>query len=172
MKLELSITPVAAFPKLDGPHKLAWQYLLDTIFAEAYHAGVGKLNVSVPSEALVPELELRAELTPALGNSVGIAMLGATMSPPPQAQKAFTLAYGSLAPKALRTAGTARLEGWQLKQSLYVLTWQVKALGLPMNLLNQWRAPHLADPAMFAMRGSFARSKSTPSYYRLCEWTP
>ncbi len=47
----------------EGAHELALAHVLDAIFADAYHAGLETL-VWYGGRAWLPELELRAELTP------------------------------------------------------------------------------------------------------------
>jgi hypothetical protein len=158
MKLELAHTPLEGFPRLQGPHQLAWNYLLDKVFADAYHAGVGTLQLTLPSRDLVAEAELRASLTPARGDRTARALLGSTNDFSKRADTLYLLRYGLL-------AGTLRQPNAGASHLLSVFTWRARALGLPIRALG--RSPRLVDRASFAMREVFASDTFVPAYYHL-----
>jgi hypothetical protein len=163
MKLELALTPLEGFPSLQGAHQLSWNYLLDKVFADAYHAGVGTLQLTLPSHDLVAEAELRAHLTPARGDKTARAILGSnsTNSFSKTADTLYLLRYGLLAGSLFRnhTAGS------RASHLLSVFTWQARAFGLPIRALG--RSPQLVDRASFAMRRVFASDTFVPAYYHL-----
>lgn len=162
MKLELALTPLENLPPLQGAHQLSWNYLLDKVFADAFHAGVGTLQLALPSQDLAAEVELRASLTSARGNKTARALLGPTSSNnfSKTADTVYLLRYGLL-------AGTLRQpnNGSRVSHLLSVFTWQARALGLPIRALG--RSPQLVDRASFAMRHVFASDTFVPAYYHL-----
>jgi hypothetical protein len=162
MKLELALTPLESFPSLQGAHQLAWNYLLDKVFADAYHAGAGTLQLTLPSQDLVVEAELRASLTGARGDKTARAILGSNSANgfSRAADTVYLLRYGLL-------AGTFRQHnaGSRASHLLSVFTWQARAFGLPIRALG--RSPQLVDRASFAMRRVFASDTFVPAYYHL-----
>lgn len=164
MELEVQLNPLPGFPYPEGAHELAWSYLLDAIFADAYHAGVSRLEVMLPHPALVEGFELRASLTPtAPGGKTGLALLAPGRTA--KAERTYTLEFGLLAPARLRRAKPVR-PGKEPEHSLYVYTLQAKLAGLGMRLPS----PASADWAWRAVRQNFASPQPTPSFYRLFTW--
>jgi hypothetical protein len=168
MKLELALTPLEGFPSLQGAHQLAWNYLLDKVFADAYHAGVGTLQLTLPNKDLVVEAELRAHLTPARGDKIARALLGSnsTNTFSKTADTVYLLRYGFLAGTRFRNQNN----GSRASHLLSVFTWQARAFGLPIRALG--RSPQLVDRASFAMRKVFASETFVPAYYHLYKANP
>ena len=200
MRVHCECQPVANYPAPSGAHGLAWSYLLDTVFAEAYHAGVRELRVVLPSAALEPEVWQRAQLSGAAHESAtnadtpaetpaetlvetatesrALAWLCPGAVPenafPEQLSYLYTLHHGYLAPAWLRRAEfsspRALAERWVSAPPWYVLTWRVPLWGLLMRLSNQWQQPHWADWAMFTMRHQFMSRAAVPAFYTLRAW--
>jgi hypothetical protein len=166
MKLELALTQRESFPALQGPHQLAWNYLLDKVFADAFHAGVGTLQLTLPSQDLVAEAELRASLTSSGGDKTARALLGSTNtnSFSKSADTLYFLRYGLLAGVVRPNLPASR------GHLLSVFTWQARALGLPIRALG--RSPQLVDRTSFAMRRVFASETFVPAYYHLYKADP
>jgi hypothetical protein len=158
VKLELELTPLDGFPALQGAQQLAWNYLLDRIFADAYHTGVNALHLTLPSEQLIAEAKLRAELTPSLGDRTAHALLTPASSTPVKADTLYTLHYGRLSPFYQNKSVT------RAHHLLSVFTWQARVLGLPIRLL---KSPQLVDRAMVAMRQRFTSEQYVAAYYHL-----
>lgn len=163
MELEVQLNPLPGFPALEGAHELAWSYLLDVLFADAYHAGVGRLEVVLPHPDLREGVGLRARLTPSSGDKTGLALLAP--APSGKADRVYTLEFGLLAPARLRRTKPTR-PGKEPQGSLYVYTLRAKLAGLGMRSPN----PAWADRAWRAVRQHFASTQSTPSFYRLLIW--
>lgn len=176
MDIHLKIDSLPGYPELSGAHGLAWSYLLDTIFADAYHAKVASLQLVLPSAALEHEATLRVMLSPpkAAGTGEAVAALGAVPEEAGKARRLYTLHYGLLAPRHLRNLPSADpntdLVEWVCEGQLFVLTWQVRALGVSMRFWNGLRQPQLGDRAMFAMRHAFATPTPTLAFYELRSW--
>ncbi|RIH82772.1 hypothetical protein [Calidithermus roseus] len=159
MKLEIRVEPLPGFPDLDGAHELAWGYLLDRVFGDAYQAGVGSLSLVLPHPTLAEWGWWRAEQTPARGERTGFAALDG--SRPQSADRVYTLRFGLLAPAALRnrTRGvTPRVES-----RLFVYTLPALLASLPMRLSN----PRLRDAGWLGMRRRFVSEKPVVAYYCL-----
>ncbi|MEM7736245.1 MAG: hypothetical protein AAF267_10685 [Deinococcota bacterium] len=178
MNLQLHTHPVEHYPAPVGAHGLAWSYLLDNLFADAYARNISNLIMVLPHEGLVPLCKRRAQLSgqPTLSQASGQAL--AQLVPHDTAKNTtaaidrfYNLEHGLLAPKNLRT-GRLERPNWQVDAQLFVLTWQVKLWGAAMKLLNQAQRPQLADRATFAMRRQFASATPTPSFYVLRGWSP
>lgn len=167
MKLELALTPLESFPSLQGAHQLAWNYLLDKVFADAYHAGAGTLQLTLPSQDLVAEAELRASLTLARGDKTARALLGSNSANgfSRAADTVYLLRYGLLAGTFRNRSVHNQNAGSRGSHLLSVFTWQARAFGLPIRALG--RSPQLVDRASFAMRKVFASETFVPAYYHL-----
>lgn len=172
MKVDVSLSALDV-PPLDGPHELAWSYLLDAIFADAYHAGVAFLHVSVPDPALVAEVELRAELSDGRpsGDTRALALLGAMRDVPQDAERLYLLAFGMMAPAALRRLPKHPISGWSIEHRLGAYTWKARAWGAAIRWAAFRKRPDLVDRAMLAMRRDFARPGDATAYYRLGTWS-
>jgi len=170
--VHLKVDPLPGYPNPVGPHGLAWSYLLDTVFADAYHANVGSLELVLPSAALEHEVKLRVMLTVPKGAGVGSAVAafrGAAVERV-GARRLYTLHYGPLAPRELRRSCPASPVGWVCDKTLFVWTLRARALGASMRLFNGLRQPQLGDRAMFAMRHAFSSPTWTPAFYELKSW--
>jgi hypothetical protein len=176
LNLELHMQLIEHYPAPVGAHGLAWSYLLDNLFADAYAHNVTTMTVVLPHQGLVALCERRAHLSAqaALPHAGGTAL--AQFAPTNafgelRVDRFYSLEHGLLAPRHLRTDQVKRTN-WQLDAQLFVLTWQVKLWGAAMKLLNQAQRPQLADRATFAMRRYFASATPTPSFYILRGWSP
>ena len=158
-------------PAPTGPHELAWSYLLDGIFADAYAAGVGDLRVSLPIPQLQDLVELRAALTRSVPSADGraSALLGADREADDGA-RTYVLGFGSLAARTLRRLAPPALEGWTLATELSVFTLESRLWGLPIRAAGIAGRPDLVDRGMRAMRCAFARSGHRHAYYHLAVW--
>jgi hypothetical protein len=163
MELEVQLNPLPGFPALEGAHELAWSYVLDAIFADAYHAGVSRLLVVLPHPDLLEGVELRASLPSLPGGKTGLALLAP--APLVKADRTYTLEFGLLAPASLRRTKPVR-PGKEPEQSLYIYTLRSKLAGLGMRLPS----PAASDRAWRRVRQSFASPQPTPSFYRLLTW--
>jgi len=178
LQLELDTRPLEGYPAPEGAHGLAWSYLLDNIFADAYAHHLERLVLVLPHAALEPLCYTRAALSRSSvaerGQANGAGLAALTPDVPASLagyDRFYSLDYGLLAPAPWRERRHTP-DDWQLDAQLYVLTWQVKLWGLAMKLLNQAGRPHLADRATFAMRAAFASPLPTPSFYQLRGWSP
>lgn len=172
MELELTVRELPGLPAPRGAHQLAWAYLLDALFADAWQAGAAHLTLTLPHPELLPEVLLRAELSPPRGDATALALLAGpdTTEPGDGPVRIYGLDFGVLAPAALRRIRPPDPAGRRLVQQLWAYTWRARLLGVPMRLANELRRPHLADRAMFSMRQGFASDEPTPAYYRLRGW--
>jgi hypothetical protein len=178
LRLELDTRSLEGYPQPEGAHGLAWSYLLDNIFADAYAHHLERLVMVLPHAALEPLCQTRAALSVSnvatRGKAQGVGLAALTPDVPASLagySRFYSLDYGLLAPSAWRERRHTP-DDWQPDAQLFVLTWQVKMWGLAMKLLNQAGRPHLADRATFAMRAAFASPVPTPSFYQLRGWIP
>lgn len=178
LHLDIDIRPLEGYPQPNGAHGLAWSYLLDNIFADAYAHHLARLVLVLPHAALEPLCQTRAALSVSSvaerGQAQGTGLAALTPDVPASLtsmDRFYSLDYGLLAPSPWREHRHTP-DNWQLDAQLFVLTWQVKVWGLAMKLLNQANRPHLADRATFAMRAAFASPTPTPSFYELRGWSP
>jgi len=173
MRTEIAVSALPGFPEVTGVHELAWSYLLDAIFADAYHAQLGVLHLQLPSQVLVSGAELRAALNSSREGSsgAGVAVLGLDRTVPTGVRRAYLLSFGRLAPRALQVLPASTLPSWRLEHRLSTFTLKAKLWGIPIRLASGVSRPDLVDRAMFAMRQDFSRSGVTPSYYRLSTWS-
>ena len=172
MQLHHTPTDLAGLPPPEGAHRLAWSYLLDAACADAFHAGVGRLELMLPV-ALADEIDARRPLPAAPERSdAPLATFG--VGPPPRvdAIRHYRLRFGILAPRRLRAADPDGPDpvGFALERTLYVYTLRTRLLGVPMRLLNLLDRPQPADRALIALRHAFAGERPTPAYYRLESW--
>jgi hypothetical protein len=160
MKLEIRVEPLPGFPDLEGAHELAWGYLLDRVFGDAYQAGVGSLTLVLPHPALAEWAQWRAEQTPARGSRSAFAALDG--SRPQGADRVYVLRFGLLAPATLRRRARHPALS-RLESRLFVYTLPALLAGLPMRL----NAPRLRDVGWLGMRRSFVSERPVVAYYCL-----
>ncbi|WP_018464972.1 hypothetical protein [Calidithermus timidus] len=160
MELDLRVEALPGFPDLDGAHELAWGYLLDRVFSDAYHSGVGSLSLVLPHPALEEWARWRAEQTPAKGGRSGFAALDG--SRPQSAERIYALRFGLLAPAALRSRTPAGAIP-RVESRLFVYTLPALLASLPMRL----NAPRLRDVGWLGMRRHFVSEKPVAAYYCL-----
>lgn len=180
MKVCHSPCDLPGLPNPDGAHRLAWSYLLDAVCADAYHAGVGQLDIQLPASF---EQEIRAREpfpdTSVTGASHPAAATAATLSHVAPVDgsviRYYRLRFGPLAPATLRAATSGTSGGgappdFDHIATLYVYTLRTRLLGVPMRLLNLLDRPQPADRALIALRYAFASTHPTPAYYLLETW--
>ena len=171
MKLILQIEPLKNFPTLMGAHELAWSYLSDAIFADAYHAGLAELHIFLPNEALCSTMTLRAKLSQGNANSeFGAALLNSCNKIPQNSTRLYLLQFGLLAPSSLRNLPRPTLENWESLKTMNVYTLTTKVWGGAMFLSTKLKRPDFYDKASFAMRPNFASECNVPAYYQLSIW--
>lgn len=166
MIVDVRVQDLPALPALAGPHVVSWSYVLDAIFADAYHRRLASLFVAVPSRAIADEVEQRAELSPARSEATGtgVALLAGKNADAPT-EPDYVLAFGRLAPAALRAVNTSTIR--PANAYLSVFTWRARLLGVPIRLAAQLARPHAQDQALAAMRRAFAHAGYVPAYYHL-----
>lgn len=167
MRIDVTIDPSSTLPAPRGAHELAWSYILDEIFADAYSRGLSEMHIVLPHIELQVEVMIRAELTPAGSSRArGLALLAGGHAPCGAGDAVYGMWLGYLAPRGPRNAyQTGSPPGTHHRLSVY--TWQAFALGIPMRLGSALGRPRLVDAATFAMRRTFASERFVPAYYHL-----
>jgi hypothetical protein len=149
-----------------GAHELAWSYLLDLVFADAYHSSVSALTIVVPDERLVAAVELRTRATPpgrADGAPAVAELGGAPFAAVPEPR--YRLCFGVLAPPQLwRPRCTMSAPAGRV---VSVLTARARAMGVAVRAAAALARPDLEDKAHFAMRSVFAAHSWEPAFYHL-----
>lgn len=171
MKVDVRVRELPGMPEPNGPHALSWSYLLDAVFADAYHRRLASLRVLVPAAALAAEVEERADVTPPRPDTVGAGVAWLTGAPDaaegaddgPEAR--YLLTFGRLAPRVLRSSNG--VPDPSMKDRLSVYTWRARLLGLSIRLAAMRRRPEAQDRALAAMRRAFACAGDAPAYYHL-----
>jgi hypothetical protein len=163
---------------LDGAHALSWAFLLDYIFADTYHRGVGELQFVVGHPGLMEAIEQRAEVTPdpsAAGPAGAPKALAALAAPASRGQEAsadvlYTVEYGPLAPPSLRRNNPQQPGGWALDKQLAVFTWKARALGILLRVAAALHRPRALDSIMQRVNRVFVSEQSIPAFYYLKIW--
>lgn len=197
MKVTVTVSPLESLPAASGAHELAWSYLLDAIFADAYTSGLAELHIDLPHAELEDAVKLRTPplqraasrskhtgvKSPGKGLS-GSAVLGgallrdpALVSTPPRLsdldfgapRRLYTLGFGSLAPSQLRRL-RAHTAGWQRLTQLNVYCWPARLWGFPIRSAALLGRNDLEDRALFAMRRTFTSYRRRPAFYHLTSW--
>lgn len=172
MNVEVSVNPLLSLPALHGAHELAWSYLLDAVFADAYHAELRMLRLSLPSTSLLDDVHTRAELSyRGEGSGSGVALMSTQHAFVQGAQRVYHLEFGALAPGVLRGVIPFDVAGFRLERQLSVYSWQARFYGLPIRLSGWLKRPYLQDRAVATMRRAFACEGSVPAYYHLSIWS-
>ncbi len=172
MRVDIEVNEIAGLPAPRGQHELAWSYILDAVFADAYHAGVGDLQVILPTAALTADVEIRALVSrrtpPPVGRAIadlagGKALVG-------DATRTYSLGFGTMAPRALRSLGRNEPTGLAMVGHLSCFTPAARLWGIPIRLAGSIDRPDLVDRGMAAMRRSFAAERDPHAYYQLSVW--
>ena len=173
MNVTITHALLPALPPPTGPHELAWSYILDAVFADAYHAGVTDLDVQLPTADLDEDVRLRAELSRGRSEDTSRAAMTCLSDAvvPTEALKWYRLGFGRLAPASLRTPTPAPPEGWRHQESWGYFTLAARLWGLPIRGAYVLRRPDLVDRAMAGMRMRFARPGNRSAYYVLDVWS-
>jgi hypothetical protein len=171
------VRPAPGCPPPVGAHELAWGLLLDRVFADAFHAGLATLWLTLPRPELEEPARWRGEWTPAPpgARGTGVAVLAGPAGPPPQGTaRLYLLEAGPPAPAALRRALPRQVppRGWRLQGRWGVYGWGPRLGGVPVRLGALARRPHWADRAMRAVRAGFEHPGLEAGTYRLTVWTP
>ena len=171
MNVEVSVNALAGLPAPVGAHELAWSYLLDVVFADAYHARLETLRLALPTASLLGDVQLRAKLSRGKGGEgVGVASLAALCPPVEGARRVYCLEFGVLAPSALRSA-RSKIAGLQRERQLSVYSWRARLYGLPIRVSGWRERPDRQDHATAAMRQAFTCEGRVPAYYHLGVWS-
>lgn len=172
MHVTIKHAPLPGLPLPTGPHELAWSYVLDAVFSDAYHAGIGHLQVTLPFENLVPAVEVRAQLSRGMRPSAANATadLSGSLSQVTDATRVYLLGFGALAPRALRSIARCQTTGLTLVGHLSCLTPAARLWGIPIRLAQAMKREDLVDRSMAAMRRSFASERDPHAYYQLNVW--
>ena len=172
MNVTITHAPLPGLPPPTGPHELAWSYILDAVFADAYHAGVGHLRVILPTAALTGNVEIRALVsrrTPQPERQ-GVADLGGGETPVGDATRVYAMGFGTMAPSALRRLGRIEPPGFTSVSHLSCFTPAARLWGVPIRLAQSIGRPDLVDRGMAAMRRAFAAERDPHAYYQLSVW--
>lgn len=169
MKVHIAATPRTTAATGHGAHELAWSYLLDAVFADAYHAGVADLHLSLPDAALLEEVRIRAELTPQVEAARGVAyaFLDNSRTVPAGTDRLYLLATGMRRPRPARSGGAR----WREVFGLCVYTPRARLWGVAIRWASLRGRPDLVDRATFAMRRDFVATRSPLARYRLSAWS-
>lgn len=172
MNITIAHSPLPGLPPPTGPHELAWSYILDAVFADAYHAGVKDMHVVLPTARLTRDVEVRAflsqqERSPRLR---AVAVLGGNSPSVDLADRVYMLGFGTLAPGGLRRLRTQPLVNMKPVGHLSCFTLSALLWGFPIRLARLANRPDLVDRALAAMRQVFATPRSPHAYYQLTVW--
>lgn len=170
-------TPISipGMPRQDGPHELAWSYILDHIYADAFHSGITSLRAYIPTTEICGQLELRSRLSGSRqhvgGESSAVIRVDSFGPEPPRdAVRMYTIRFGVLAPRILRPITQPAKTGWKLDRTLSAFTWKAHMFSIPIRLAGFLRRPDLIDRAQTAMRKFFITEKIVPAFYHLEIW--
>ena len=169
MRVDLSTSPILGFPNPVGAHELAWSYLLDAIFADAFHAALDRLVVMLPHTDLLPGAALRATLSrqAKAGGGTGVALLGSKRELPQEWSRLYVLDFGALAPASLRSNNLGVPPDSAVNSRLSVFGLRARLAGIPIRLASLLRRPDLHDRYMYSMRSRFAPGRDITSFYQL-----
>lgn len=172
MQVDIEITPNPGLSRVVGAHELAWCYIFDAIFADAYATGIRELDFVLPTAALVREVELRAEMTPALPAATGTARAVLTNVRAERGpDRVYTLHLGLTAGR-IPWHSAVRPTGYVRQSGLSVFTWRARFLGIAIRLAHALDRPALADRTMYTVRKFFIGRRTAPAYYHLSVWGP
>jgi hypothetical protein len=179
LNVVITVSPLESFPLLNGPHKLSWSYILDHIFADAFHARLAHLEIVLPSATLEKEVGLRASLTSkeVEEKGRGVALLSHISHENTELERVYSLTYGSLAPASFRRTSPHFFSlppsfSASPSSQFSIFTWQASLWSLPIRCARLLRRPDLSDRAICAMRRTFTSETLTPAYYHLTTWHP
>ena len=172
MNVTITHAPLPGLPAPTGPHELAWSYILDAVFADAYHAGVGELQVILPTDRLTEDVEIRAQVSrrSAPGTRRAVANLAGGHGDYAAVDRAYQLRFGVMAPGVLRRVGQPRPGGLNQIMNLSCFTLAARLWGVPIRVAHAAKRPDLVDRAMAAMRRSFAAERDPYAFYQLSTW--
>jgi hypothetical protein len=172
VRVDVEVREIASLPAPSGQHELAWSYILDAVFADAYHAGVGYLKVLLPTAALMGDVEIRALVSRRMPQPEGraIADLGGGKTLARDATRVYSLGFGTMAPRALRRLERNEPTGFTTVSHLSCFTPAARLWGIPIRLARSANRPDLVDRGMAEMRRSFAAERDPHAYYQLSVW--
>ena len=172
MNVTITHAPLPGLPAPTGPHELAWSYILDAVFADAYHAEIGHLHVILPTDLLKADVEVRALASRRTPTPEGraVADLGGGETPLDDATRVYLLGFGTMAPRALHRLGRDEPAGFTSVSHLSCFTPAARLWGIPIRLARSVDRPDLVDRGMAAMRRSFAAERDPHAYYQLSVW--
>lgn len=145
-----------------GAHALAWTYILDWIFSDAYHAKVRHLECHLGWAHLDHELSLRGSLSgPGRGSAIAVAWLGASGALSKRASRLYVVHSRCIAPGE---------PGWSLRGHYFIYTWGSRLWGIPIRLATWAGRPDWDDRMMYRMRRGFIAPHRAPCRYQLAIW--
>jgi hypothetical protein len=163
------------FPAPTDGHNLAWGYILDSVFADAYLQGISELTVWLPRYEISRMAQTRAA---SMGTRPHKLRLPAAFCRHDRAALAgisrlYRLQPGTLLrqPTTYRRASIP-LFGWRMEQILYVYTWRAVMWGVSSRVATRVIGNHLADTCHYSMRQAFTSPVVTPAFYVLSIWSP
>ena len=173
MKVTITHSPLPGLPALAGPHELAWSYILDAVFADAYHAGVGHMEVLTPGPEYEELIRVRAELSASESTATksALAQLGGSSLTTDNHTRIYGLGFGTLAPAPLRRTQQGPFTGFALVDVIGVYTPAAKMWGIPIRVAAVAGRRDLVNRALAAMRHQFAVRNSRHAYYVLRTWS-
>ena len=168
MKVSVVVKSPLEDAPIRGADRMAWNIILDAIFADAFHAGVREVVFFLPHCALAEDVELRGELTRGeLGSRTAVVCTFPDAIPVVDFDRVYMIDHGGLRlRKRERTPWIAQHALRPVKQ-LWLYTWRSRMQGIPIRLAGLLRRPDLVDRAMYRMRLGFVSETATWSYYRL-----
>ena len=176
--VQAEVRAVVGLPGVQGAHEWAWALLLDRVFADAFHARVAGLRLTLPSVELAERARLRGSLGAGPAQAAGWAAAWLVGGPPGPstvgADRLYTLEAAGWAPRGVRALlpPVQAARGWRLDQVWGFYGWQARWLGVPLRAAQVLRRPDWADRVTHAVRPRFATRGRSPAYYRLKLWTP
>jgi len=173
VNVEVHVSELVHLPRIRGAHELSWSYLLDAMFADAYHAGVTRLLCFLPTAELADAVALRADLTrpgPGACDCIAIADFAGRGITDPDAKRRYRLSFGILAPRSLRSQTKPPPQTGDPLSVLSVFTLTARLWGLPLRTYSVAHFARRYDLASVAMRRRFASTGKVPAFYHLSTW--
>ena len=172
--MDLTIVPRPLFPQPpdNGTHQLAWDVVLDTVFADAYHAGIGEIIAHVPMPRVEELLQLRARLTRAKGTGRALVCSGLFGLGDDLFDRVYTIEHGGVMGGRLRTHTAAAHNRWTARHQMWVYTLRSRLIGIPIRVGQLMNAPWFADRMSFRARRAFVSRRPALAYYHVTVWEP
>ncbi|MHB1627505.1 MAG: hypothetical protein ACYCVB_03885 [Bacilli bacterium] len=168
MKVSVVVKSPSDDMPIQGPDRMAWNIILDAIFADAFHAGVRELAFFLPFHELAADVELRGELTISeLGSETALVCTFPEAIPVVDFDRLYMIDHGGLRLRKRERTKWIVQHALQPVKQYWVYTWRSRMQGIPIRLAGMLKRPDLVDGAMYRMRLGFVSERATWSYYRL-----